>query len=133
MPYLNVKLAASESAANEEKLAAALSGLTASILGKKQELTSIAIEYVVPEKWFVGGKSVSAQDTVTFYFEIKVTEGTNTKDEKSRYVHEVFATFEDIYGKIDVASYIVIHDVSADSWGFQGQTQEFRYIEGSKL
>lgn len=52
-----------------------------------------------------------------------MTEGTNTKDEKALYVSRVFAAMEGILGPLAPASYIVIHEVRGDSWGFQGQTQ----------
>ena len=38
-----------------------------------------------------------------------------------------------IVGDLAPASYIVIHEVHADAWGYQGQTQEFRYIQGKAL
>lgn len=72
---------------------------------------------------------MSDQHAVTFYLGIKVTEGTNTKAEKARYVKEVFSDFESIMGPITPASYIVIHDIRADSWGFQGKTQKYRFIQ----
>ncbi|MFI5339785.1 MAG: hypothetical protein ACHQ7N_08100 [Candidatus Methylomirabilales bacterium] len=40
---------------------------------------------------------------------------------------------EGIVGNLAPASYIVIHEVHADAWGYQGQTQEFRYINGKPI
>ncbi len=37
------------------------------------------------------------------------------------------------WGSLNPASYIVIHEVRADSWGYEGATQEFRYIKGKLL
>jgi len=64
---------------------------------------------------------------------IKVTDGTNTKDEKAVYVSRAFSAIEAIIGPLALASYIVIHDVRGDAWGYQGQTQEFRYVKGKAL
>ena len=133
MPYLDVRIAREESAEVADKVVAALMKRTSDILGKKPDVTSIAIDFVSPELWFVGGKRVSAQDAVTFYLDIKVTDGTNTKSEKAAYVKAVFADFEAILGPITPASYILIHDVRADSWGFQGKTQEYRFIQAQSL
>ena len=133
MPYLDVRIAREESADVAEKVVAALMKRTSEILGKKPDVTSIAIGFVSPALWFVGGKRVSAQNAVTFYLDIKVTDGTNTKSEKAEYIKQVFADFEAILGPITPASYIVIHDVRADSWGFQGQTQEYRFIQAQSL
>lgn len=133
MPYLNAKVSAPHSADTASKIAGALADLTVEILKKKRELTSVAIEFVPPDQWFVGGPSVAAQDLNTFYLDIKVTEGTNTKDEKARYVSGVFGAMESLLGTLHAASYIVIHEVRGDAWGYQGSTQEFRYIKGKNL
>lgn len=133
MPYLNVRIARNESSDVAEKVVSALMKRTSELLGKKSEVTSIAIDFVSPDLWFVGGERVSTQDAVTFYLDIKVTDGTNTKNEKAEYVKNVFSDFEAILGDITPASYIVIHDVRADSWGFQGKTQEYRFIQTQSL
>ena len=133
MQYLNVRLARDASAETTEQLAGVLMQHTAQILGKKPDVTSIDIQHVSPDSWFVGGKRISEQDGATFYLDIKVTEGTNTKAEKAEYVHRVFADFESVLGAINAASYIVIHDVRADSWGFQGKTQEYRFTASLPL
>lgn len=133
MPYLNVRVSMPESAEVADGIVSTLMRHTSEVLGKKPEVTSIDISFVPPTLWFVGGKRVSDQNAVTFYLDIKVTEGTNTKAEKAKYVKNVFADFEAIVGPITPASYIVIHDVRADSWGFQGRTQEYRFIQAQPL
>lgn len=133
MPYLNVRVSMPESAEVADGIVSTLMRHTSEVLGKKPEVTSIDISFVPPKLWFVGGERVSDQNAVTFYLDIKVTEGTNTKAEKAKYVKNVFADFEAIVGPITPASYIVIHDVRADSWGFQGRTQEYRFIQAQPL
>jgi 4-oxalocrotonate tautomerase len=133
MPYLNVKLCAPESAGAPEKIAALLTDLTVEVLRKKRELTAVAVEHVGRNHWFIGGTPMASQQTATFYLEIKVTEGTNTKDEKAIYIQKVFAAIESVLGGLNPASYIVIHEVRADAWGYQGATQEYRYVSGKRL
>lgn len=133
MPYLNTRIAMQESRAVAEQVVSMLTKHTDAILGKKPEVTSVEVSFVSPGLWFVGGTPVAADNAVTFYLEIKVTAGTNTKAEKADYVRTVFSGFESILGPIAPASYIVIHDVGADSWGFQGRTQEYRFIEAQSL
>jgi 4-oxalocrotonate tautomerase len=116
-----------------EKIVSILMRHTAELLGKKPEVISIVVDFVSPDLWFVGGTAINDQNSVTFYLDIKVTEGTNTKAEKADYVKKVFSGFESIMGPITPASYIVIHDVRADSWGFQGKTQEYRFIQAQSL
>ena len=81
MPYLNLKLCASSSPETASRLAQCLTDLTAEILKKKRELTAVAVEFVAPAHWHIGGASLAAQSLRSFYLDIKVTEGTNTKDE----------------------------------------------------
>ena len=129
MPYLNVRIAQPESAAMADQIVSALMKRTDEILGKKPEVTSIEVDFIAPDRWFVGGARISDQDTTTFYLDIKITEGTNTKQQKAEYIKAVFSDFVSILGSVTPASYIVIHDIRADSWGFQGKTQEYRFID----
>jgi len=133
MPYLNLRLSAPESPAITAQLAAVLTELTGKVLKKKRELTAVAIDYTSPERWFIGGAALSAQAQTSFYLDIKITEGTNTKDEKAAYVAQVFAAIEAIVGLVNPTSYIVIDEVRGDAWGYQGLTQECRYIRGKTL
>lgn len=130
MPYLNVKICGDAVIETTNKVAAFLTELTAEELGKKKALISIAIEYVPPNQWFIGGTPLP-QGLATFFLEIKVTEGTNIKNEKVNYIKKIFTAFESVLGKLNSASYIVIQEVRADSWGYEGATQEFRYIKGT--
>ena len=133
MPYLNLKLCGETSQETASLAAKCLTDLTAEVLKKKRELTAVAVEFVAPSRWFIAGTSLGDQSLRSFYLDIKVTEGTNTKDEKALYASRVFAGIEAIVGTLAPASYIVIHEVRADAWGYQGQTQEFRYVRGKAM
>ena len=93
----------------------------------------MAVEYVPPEQWYIGGAGLKGQALSSFYLNIKVTECTNTKDEKAVYVSRVFAAMASIMGSLAPVSYIAIDEVRGDAWGYQGQTQEFRYVSGKVL
>jgi 4-oxalocrotonate tautomerase len=133
MPYLNFKLCASPSQHISTQIASALTDLTVEVLGKKREYTAVTVDYIAPEQWYIGGAPAAGSPHQTFYLDIKITEGTNTKDEKAMYVSRIFAAIEAIVGAVAPISYIVIHEVRADAWGYQGQTQELRYIKGKSL
>jgi 4-oxalocrotonate tautomerase len=128
MPILNLKISAAPS---RELVAAAseiLLDLTVRILHKKRDLSAIAIDFVPPEHWVVGGKTLAEQGKRSFYLDIKIVDGTNTKDEKAAYVAAVFDAFGRLLGDLHEESYIFVHDVRADAYGYGGQTQEARYI-----
>lgn len=133
MPYVNLKLSTLPSAEMTKQLAVGLTDLTAQLLKKKRELTSVAIESVPASLWTIGGIPVAEKGLPTFFLEVKVTEGTNTKDEKAAYVEGVFRAVSSALGAIDPASYVVIQEVRADAWGYGGATQENRYIKSKAL
>ncbi|MBU3585888.1 4-oxalocrotonate tautomerase family protein [Polynucleobacter sp. AM-26B4] len=127
MPILNVKVSAKKSPELTQKIADLLLDLTSRILKKKPEVTAIAIEYVEPDAWVVGGQLLSKQGKNSFYFDIKITDETNTKDEKAQYIREAFKGFEQLLGNLHEESYIYVQDVKAASYGYGGLTQEYRY------
>lgn len=133
MPYLNLRLLHGASPETIESIAEVLFRHTGDILGKRREVTSIDVETQEPTRWFIGGRPVHATGQSTFYLNVKVTDGTNTKDEKARYIAAVFSDMERLIGPLDPASYIVMDDVKADAWGFGGKTQEERFIAGRKV
>ncbi len=127
MPILNVKVSGKKSAETTKQINDLLLDLTHRILGKKKEVTAIAIDYIDHDSWLVGGHLLNEQGKNSFYFDIKVTDETNTKDEKARYIQEAFAGFERILGNLHEESYIYVQDVRAASYGYGGKTQEYRY------
>ena len=127
MPILNVKVSAKRSNEMTLRICALLSELTTRILGKDPQVTSIAIDYVDPNDWLVGGKSLSEQKKSSVYFDIKITDETNTKAEKAAYIREAFAAFSELLGDLHEESYIYVQDVRAAAYGYGGKTQEFRY------
>lgn len=129
MPILNVKISQPASAALTHAVSETLLELTTRILRKKRELTAIAIDYVPPEHWIVGGRSLAEQGKNSFYFDIKVVDGTNTKDEKAQYIAEAFSALGKLLGNVHEESYIHVQDVRAQAYGFGGLTQEYRYIK----
>jgi len=127
MPILNVKVSATKTPQLTKQIADLLLDLTSRILKKKKEVTAIAIDYVAHDSWVVGGHLLSEQNKNSFYFDIKITDETNTKDEKALYIREAFAGFERILGNLHEESYIYVQDVRAASYGYGGYTQEYRY------
>lgn len=127
MPILTVKVSGKKSQELTKQIGELLMDLTSRILKKKREVTAIAIDYVDHDSWFVGGELLSVVGKNSFYFDIKVTDETNTKDEKAQYIKEAFEGFNRILGNLHEESYIYIQDVRATSYGFGGKTQEYRY------
>ena len=127
MPILNVKISGHASPKRSQDIAHMLSLHTQNILHKKPELIAITITYLDPEHWIVGGQTLFAQNKSSIYLDIKVTDETNTKDEKAAYIQAVFNSFETLLGDLHPESYIYVQDVRATAYGYGGLTQEHRY------
>lgn len=127
MPILNVKVSSDPSPDLTSQINTLLLDITSRILKKKPEVTAITIEYVSQDYWSIGGKSLRDLGKCSVYFDIKITDETNTKDEKARYIAEAFTGFEKLLGELDEKSYIYVQDVRAATYGYGGKTQEYRY------
>ncbi|MEP7298864.1 MAG: tautomerase family protein [Burkholderiales bacterium] len=127
MPILHVKVCADKSPTLSQQINEALLELTSRILKKNRQLTAVAIDYVDPRDWFVGGKSLAELGKRSIYFDVKVVDETNTKAEKAQYIAEAFELFSRLLGELHEESYIYVQDVRAASYGFGGKTQEFRH------
>ena len=127
MPILTVKLSARKFPEMSHAVAETLLELTTRILKKKREVTAIVIDYVDPADWIVGGRSLAEQDRSSVYFDVKIVDETNTKQEKAQYIREAFAAFEKLLGNLHEESYIYVQDVRATAYGYGGRTQEFRH------
>jgi 4-oxalocrotonate tautomerase len=137
MPFLDVRISRGDTpdgaAAIATEIAADLTRITGELLGKRRDVTAVAIDWLPAEQWFVGGESLAHSQQRSFFLKIEITTGTNTKDQKAAFVAAVFAAMEKRLGPLAAASYVVIQEVAADAWGYAGRTQEFRYIEGRRL
>lgn len=128
MPILNLKVSGEPSPELTQKVATTLVELTAKILDKNPNITAVTIDFINPNYWIIGGRSLAEQGKNSFYMDIKVTDSTNTKDEKAQYIAAVFAKMSDLLGELHSESYIYIQEVRDDAYGFGGLTQEYRYI-----
>jgi 4-oxalocrotonate tautomerase len=127
MPILTVRIGATKSRETTQRVSALLIELTARILRKPPQFTVIVIDYVDPADWIVAGRSLAERGLASFTFDIKVTDETNTKDEKAQYIREAFEGFRKILGDMHEESYIYVDDVRAAAYGYGGRTQESRY------
>jgi len=131
MPIINVSVAGKPDPALSQRIALQVTELTKSHLKKDPTVTAVAIHYVDPIHWFAGGQSLADQGANTFWLDIKVVDGTNTKPELAKYLEDVFAALSVTLGKTHTESYILVHEVPAAAYGFGGKTQEFRFISGT--
>ncbi len=127
MPILNVKVSTRKTPEMIRAISDLLLDLTTRILHKQREVTAIAIDFVEPDCWIVGGVPLNESGKNSFYFDIKITDETNTKEEKAAYIRAAFDGFANLLGDLHEESYVYVQDVRATSYGYAGRTQEYRY------
>ena len=93
---------------------------------KNPSLTAIRIDEHPAENWAIVGEAVSAGVGPAVHMDIKVTAGTNTDAEKAEMISLAMEMLTEIVGLAHEASYVVIHDLDAGAWGYNGRTQKDR-------
>ena len=128
MPYLHIQLSGTRDDALAHRTAEAAAELTAGILHKDRALTAVVVEFIDPAQWFVAGQPLSASTDRSYHWVVSITDETNTKAEKARYIAAVHAAMTELFGGVVAEhSYVHIADVRASAYGYGGKTQEFRY------
>jgi 4-oxalocrotonate tautomerase len=131
MPLITVTYATSrERPSLKSEIAAAVSELTAITLRKDPKVTAIIVKSADAADWFAGGKSLAEQKLASYWLDIHVSEGTNTKDEKAAYLAAMFARMGELLGPLHEETYLHVDEVKGDAYGYGGLSQERRYIAG---
>ena len=127
MPYINIKLTGTALLPRQrEALLARITDLMGTVMKKRREVTVVSIEPADRSHWAISGRALNAADHPAAYVEIKVTAGANTPEEKAAMIAETMAALKSSVGEVQTATYVVIHDIAADSWGYDGMTQAAR-------
>jgi len=124
MPFINVKVTGEPLDTHQiTAIQKGITGLMVEILHKVGPLVGVLVEQVQVEGWTVGAEPVKRAAQV----DATVSAGTNTSEQKGRFIAEANSLLRSVLGS-DLAevSYVVIHEVAKDSWGYGGLTQEYR-------
>ena len=124
MPFVTIKVAGRPLTPDQvQQLQQGATGLMATVMRKVADLTAVLVEQAALGSWTVGGAPVRA----AAHLDVKVTAGTNTPDEKARFVAEAMALLRNVIGPdLNPVTYVVVHEVAGDAWGWSGQTQAAR-------
>ena len=90
---------------------------------KLHDLTAVAIKSIETSDWSTGARP---SDGRSAYAEVKVTQGTNSPQEMQKFIAEGHALLTATLGTLPEATYVVVHEISAQAWGYAGKTQEAR-------
>jgi 4-oxalocrotonate tautomerase len=124
MPFVNIKVAGASLAPEQIlRLQTEATRLMAEVMHKKFELTAVLVEQLDAARWTVGATAVRA----AAHLDVKVTAGTNTPEDKRRFVSEAVRLLRSVIGPtLNPVCYVVVHEVAADAWGYGGRTQADR-------
>jgi 4-oxalocrotonate tautomerase len=126
MPTLTLKITPPVDATRARALATALTSLSTTLLGKRREVTAVVVEPLPAGQWFVDGRIPSRP---TALLAIDITAGTNSADEKARFVAAAFAELQRQLAPhegLEAASYVQVRELAATDWGYGGLTQAER-------
>lgn len=112
-----------------EAIAALVSQLAAEHLKKDPSVTAVLVEPADPDSWFVAGSHPTDDGLSAFWLDIKITAGTNTKGETAAFVRHAFKDMERLRGPPHPESYVLVHAVDGDAYGYGGRTQNARWAE----
>jgi 4-oxalocrotonate tautomerase len=126
MPFIRVTtLGPALTAKQISRLNTEVSGLMESVLGKVAELTSVLVEQPEAARWTIGGIATP----VAVHVDATVTAGTNTPEQKAFFIEQLMALLKSVFGPgLNPATYVVVTEVPANSWGYDGRTQESRRL-----
>jgi 4-oxalocrotonate tautomerase len=126
MPYINIRLGASLSVSQHNQLYTKTTSLMNKVMDKRPEVTVVHIQESEPHFWSTNSSALGPNDPIGAYVDIKVTEGTNTPEEKAEMISETVKMLKECIGMVQEACYVVIDDIPANSWGYDGKTQADR-------
>lgn len=148
MPYIHIRVASEYlSPFQIRRLGAGTTKLMAERLRKRPEVTVVTIETLQPERWFLAGAAIPTRGHCTrkaralrwlraasplasgacaATAEIKITQGSNTAEEKAAFLADFHQLLRDSLGPLDTPAYAVIHEVPGGDWGYDGISQAQR-------
>ena len=128
MPFIDITLAGTRlSESDKSRLHREATRLMHEVMGKRREVTAVRISEGASVDWAIAGAPVTR---VAAHMDVKITTGTNTSEQKARLVEEAWRLLDAVIGGLPEATYVVVHEVAADAWGYAGRTQADRAAAG---
>ena len=124
MPFVSLKIAGPElTPVQKRALQTGFTKLMAGPMLKVHDLTAVAIERIETSDWSTAARPSEGRSA---YAEVKVTQGTNSPQEMQQFIAEGHALLTATLGTLPEATYVVVHEIPAQAWGYAGKTQEAR-------
>jgi len=127
MPYINIKIGTTLSGQQKAELFHQTTDAMNTIMGKRREVTVVQIEESTSYCWSVNGEPLHEKAPAAAYVDVKITQGTNSDEEKAQLINTLMQMLKSVRST-QQACYIVVHELAAASWGYDGKTQAARSI-----
>ncbi|MEO7045391.1 MAG: 4-oxalocrotonate tautomerase, partial [Ferruginibacter sp.] len=114
-------------------LAKNISMLTRDVLKKRSEVTVVTVSFIPDHLWFVNSETLAELKQKSFHLTIKISDSTNLKDDKSKYIEAIHKSLKSFLGDIHPVSYTAIEETKADAYGYEGLTIEYKIINNKMI
>lgn len=124
MPFIRITiLGPTLSAEKIQRLQRGTTDLMVSVMRKSIEGVAVLVEQVTDGAWSVAGQPMG----VAAHVEATVAQGTNTPDEKGRFIAEMWMLLRSALGpQLREETYVVIHEIDPRAYGRGGLTRAER-------
>ena len=130
MPMITVRYSSPQRTDLSSSVARVTNALSAEFLHKDPSVTAVVVEEIDPAKWFISDRSLVQHGLASFWIDVRVVEGTNTREEKAAFLAAAFAKMGELLGPLHPESYAHVNEVRGDAYGYGGITQNERYAVG---
>jgi 4-oxalocrotonate tautomerase len=127
MPHIVIHLSGHPDPVLARRVSDMVADLTCEVLGKERQVIATTVQFIPADQWFIGGRSLAEQGRSAFHLDISITDETNTKAEKARYLQQVYEAFAALRADLHEVSYVHLIDARAAAYGYGGRTQEYRH------
>lgn len=127
MPHITLHLSGDRDETLGQGAVLLINDLIKRFLGKRPEDMATTLHYIPDTDWFLGGQSLATLGGSAFHLDISITDETNTKAEKARFLAEVHTAMATLRPDLHELSYVHLIDARASAYGFGGRTQEWRH------
>lgn len=128
MPIINLKVSGQEDPALAKELVKTISNLTKDVLNKKPEVTVVLVSFIPDYLWFINSESLTELKKRSFHLTVKISDSTNLKDDKAKYIDAIHHSLSSILEDIHPVSYTAVQEMKADAYGYEGLTIEYKII-----
>ena len=125
MPLIHITLAGPSAAPGTiQQLQQETTRLMQSILHKEAALTVVSVAQLPDGAFSANGQAVAGGASM----QALITAGTNSAQEKADFIFAAKKLLTATGGPSAAPTYVALHELPAESWGYDGQTQAARKV-----